>query len=127
MCQMVHIFYATVFLLLGSAGKPIEQSGSPPSEASIGGDGKAGSTWQATIDLKIVYGPEVGFWEVRHNHGKSPELAAFSGFVSTNALAYANTGGSQVGRQSRGTPDRRCREDSWAEISEFEFLTKPVD
>jgi len=56
MRQVVHMFYATVFLLLGSAGKPIDQSGKLPSFRDF-----HRRLWAAEVnltdnDLKIVYG-----------------------------------------------------------------------
>ena len=56
MRQMVHMFYATVFLLLGSAGKPIDQSGELPSFRNFHQRIWAGEVNLADNDLKIVYG-----------------------------------------------------------------------
>ena len=57
MRQVMHMFYATVFLLLGSAGKPINQSDEtcPHSEIFTSESGRAKSTWRTT-GSKIVYG-----------------------------------------------------------------------
>jgi thiamine kinase-like enzyme len=56
MCQTVHMFSATVFLLLGSAGKPIDQSGKLPSFTDFHRRIWAGEVNLADNDLKIVYG-----------------------------------------------------------------------
>jgi len=56
MRQVVHMFYATVFLLLGSAGKPIDQSGKLPSFRDFHQRIWAGEVNLAGNDLKIVYG-----------------------------------------------------------------------
>jgi hypothetical protein len=56
MRQVVHMFYATVFLLLGSAGKPIDQSGKLPSFRDFHRRIWAGEVNLADSDLKIVYG-----------------------------------------------------------------------
>jgi hypothetical protein len=56
MRQMVHMFYATVFLLLGSAGKPIDHSGKLPSFTDFHRRIWAGEVNLADNDLKIVYG-----------------------------------------------------------------------
>jgi thiamine kinase-like enzyme len=56
MRQVVHMFYATVFLLLGSAGKPIDQSGKLPSFGDFHRRIWAGEVNLADNDLKIVYG-----------------------------------------------------------------------
>ena len=56
MRQVVHMFYATVFLLLGSAGKSIDQSGKLPSFRDFHRRIWAGEVNLADNDLKIVYG-----------------------------------------------------------------------
>jgi hypothetical protein len=56
MRQVVHMFYATVLLLLGSAGKPIEQSGKLPSFRDFHRWIWTGEVNLADNDLKIVYG-----------------------------------------------------------------------
>jgi thiamine kinase-like enzyme len=56
MRQVVYMFYATVFLLLGSAGKPIDQSGKLPSFRDFHRRIWAGEVNLADNDLKIVYG-----------------------------------------------------------------------
>jgi hypothetical protein len=56
MSQMVHMFYATVFLLLGSAGKPMDQSENLPSFRDLHRRIWAGEVDLADNDLKILYG-----------------------------------------------------------------------
>lgn len=56
MRQALHMFYATVFLLLGSAGKPIDQSGNLPSFRDFHRRIWAGEVNLADNNLKIVYG-----------------------------------------------------------------------
>lgn len=56
MRQVVHMFHATVFLLLGSAGKPIAQNGKLPSFSDFHRRIWAGEVNLADNDLKIVYG-----------------------------------------------------------------------
>jgi hypothetical protein len=56
MGQVLHMFYATVFLLLGSAGKPISQSENLPSFRDFHRRIWAGEVNLADNDLKIVYG-----------------------------------------------------------------------
>ncbi|MDR3703856.1 MAG: phosphotransferase [Candidatus Sulfopaludibacter sp.] len=55
MCPVVHMFAAAVFLLLGSAGKPIRQSENPPSFRDFHERIWAGEIDLADNDLKIVY------------------------------------------------------------------------
>jgi hypothetical protein len=56
MRQVVHMFYATVFLLLGAAGKPIDQSGKLPCFREFHRRIWAGEVNLADNDLKILYG-----------------------------------------------------------------------
>jgi aminoglycoside phosphotransferase (APT) family kinase protein len=56
MRQVLHMFYATVFLLLGSAGRPIDASGKLPSFIDFHRRIWAGEINLADNDLKIVYG-----------------------------------------------------------------------
>lgn len=56
MRQVVHMLSATVFLMLGSAGKPIDQSGELPSFIDFHRRIWAGEVNLADNDLKIVYG-----------------------------------------------------------------------
>jgi thiamine kinase-like enzyme len=56
MRQVVHTFYATVFLLLGSAGKPIDPSEKLPSFRDFHRRIWAGEVNLADRDLKVVYG-----------------------------------------------------------------------
>ena len=56
MRQVVHMFYATVFLLLGSAGKPVNLSEKLPSFRDFHRRIWAGEVNLADNDLKIVYG-----------------------------------------------------------------------
>jgi len=56
MSQVLHMFAATIFLLLGAAGKPIEQSGDLPSFRDFHRRIWAGEVDLADNDLKIVYG-----------------------------------------------------------------------
>jgi thiamine kinase-like enzyme len=56
MRQVVHMFYATVFLMLGSAGKPIDQSGKLSSFRDFHLRIWAGEVNLADNDLKVVYG-----------------------------------------------------------------------
>ena len=56
MRQVVHMFYATVFLLLGSAGKPISQRDNLPSFREFHRRIWAGEVNLADNDLKILYG-----------------------------------------------------------------------
>ncbi len=56
MRQVVHMFYATVFLLLGSAGKPIRQSENRPSFDYFHRKIWSGEIDLSDNDLKIVYG-----------------------------------------------------------------------
>ena len=56
MRQMVHIFYAAVFLLLSSAGKPIDLSEKLPSYRDFYRRIWASEVNLADNDLKIVYG-----------------------------------------------------------------------
>jgi thiamine kinase-like enzyme len=56
MRQVVHMLSAAVFLLLGSAGKPIDQSGKLPSFRDFHRRIWAGEVDLADNDLKIVYG-----------------------------------------------------------------------
>jgi len=56
MRQVVHMLSAAVFLLLGSAGKPIDQSGKLPSFRDFHRRIWAGEVNLADNDLKIVYG-----------------------------------------------------------------------
>jgi hypothetical protein len=56
MRQMVHMFYAAVFLLLGSAGKPVNRSENLPSFGDFHRRIWAGEVNLASNDLKLVYG-----------------------------------------------------------------------
>ena len=56
MRQVVHMFYAAVFLLLGSAGKPIGRSENLPSFREFHRRIWAGEVNLADNDLKILYG-----------------------------------------------------------------------
>ena len=56
MRQVVHMFSAAVFLLLGSAGKPISQSENLPSFRDFHRRIWAGEVNLADNDLKILYG-----------------------------------------------------------------------
>jgi len=56
MRQVVHLFYATVFLLLGSAGKPIELSEKIPSFTDFHRRIWEGDANFANNNLKIIYG-----------------------------------------------------------------------
>jgi aminoglycoside phosphotransferase (APT) family kinase protein len=56
MGQMIHMFYAAVFLLLGSAGKPIGQSENLPSFRDFHRRIWAGEVNLADNDMKIAYG-----------------------------------------------------------------------
>jgi aminoglycoside phosphotransferase (APT) family kinase protein len=56
MRQVVHMFYATVFLMLGSAGEPIDQSGKLSSFRDFHRRIWAGEVNLADNDLKVVYG-----------------------------------------------------------------------
>jgi hypothetical protein len=56
MRQVVHMFYATVFLLLGAAGKQIDQSGRLSSFREFHRRIWAGEVNLADNDLKILYG-----------------------------------------------------------------------
>jgi hypothetical protein len=56
MRQVLHMFAATVFLLLGSAGKPISRSGNQPSFRVFHDRIWAGEINLADNDQKIVYG-----------------------------------------------------------------------
>ena len=56
MRQVLHMFAAAVFLLLGSAGKPIRQSGNRPSFRDFHERIWAGEIDLADDALKIVYG-----------------------------------------------------------------------
>ena len=56
MRQVVHVFYATVFLLLGSAGKPISQRDNLPSFREFHRRIWAGEVNLADNDMKILYG-----------------------------------------------------------------------
>jgi len=56
MRQVIHMFYAAVFLLLGSAGKPVNQTENLPSFAGFHRRIWAGEVNLADNDPKIVYG-----------------------------------------------------------------------
>lgn len=56
MRQVIHMFYATVFLLLGSAGRPIGESEKLPSFEEFHRRIRTGEVKLAANDLKIVYG-----------------------------------------------------------------------
>ncbi|HEV2349806.1 MAG TPA: phosphotransferase [Terriglobia bacterium] len=56
MCQVMHMFSATVFLLLGSAGKPVNQSEKLPSFRDFHQRIWAGEVNLADNGLRIVYG-----------------------------------------------------------------------
>ena len=56
MCQVVHMLSATLFLLLGSAGKPVSLSGKLPSFRDFHRRLWAREVNLADNDLKIVYG-----------------------------------------------------------------------
>jgi hypothetical protein len=56
MRQVVHMFCATVFLLLGSAGNPVSQSVNLPSFRDFHRRIWAGKVNLADNDLKILYG-----------------------------------------------------------------------
>ena len=56
MRQVMHMFSATVFLLLGAAGKPIDQSEDPPSFRDFHRRFWAGEVDLADSDRKIAYG-----------------------------------------------------------------------
>jgi aminoglycoside phosphotransferase (APT) family kinase protein len=66
MRQFIHIFYATVFLLLGSAGKPIDLSVKLPSFRDFHQRIWAGEINLADNDLKIAYG-RVHWEQLLHN------------------------------------------------------------
>ena len=66
MRQVVHMFYAAVFLLLGSEGKPISQSEDPPSFRDFHRRIWAGEVNLADNDMKTLYG--MVHWErLLHN------------------------------------------------------------
>ena len=56
MGQVLHMFYATVFLMLGSAGKPVDQSETLPSFGEFHRRIWEGEVNLAKNDLKVVYG-----------------------------------------------------------------------
>ena len=56
MRQIVHMFYAAVFLLLGSAGKPINQRAGLPSFTDFHCRIRNGEVNLADSELKVVYG-----------------------------------------------------------------------
>jgi hypothetical protein len=56
MRQVLHVFYATVFLLLGSAGKPVNQNAILPTFRDFHQRIWAGEVNLADNDLRIVYG-----------------------------------------------------------------------
>jgi hypothetical protein len=56
MRQVLHMFSATVFLLLGASGKPIIQSEDPPSFGDFHRRIWAGEVNLADSDMKIAYG-----------------------------------------------------------------------
>jgi len=56
MRQVVHMFYATVFLMLGSSGKPVSEGENLPSLRDFHRRIWAGDVNLADHDLKIVYG-----------------------------------------------------------------------
>ena len=56
MRQVLHVFYATVFLLLGSAGKPVNVSEKLPSFRDLHQRIWAGEVSLADNDVKIAYG-----------------------------------------------------------------------
>jgi len=66
MRQVVHLLAATVFLLLGAAGKPIQPSGKVPSFSDFHRRIWAGGVDLADNDLKIAYGM-VHWKELLHN------------------------------------------------------------
>jgi hypothetical protein len=69
MRQVVHMFYAAVFLLLGSAGKPISLESTTehlPSFSDFHQRIWAGDVNLADNDLKIVYG-KVHWDQLLHN------------------------------------------------------------
>ena len=56
MRQVLHVFYATVFLLLGSTGKPIPRNDDAPSFPAFHDRMWAGEIDLADNELKVVYG-----------------------------------------------------------------------
>lgn len=80
MRQALHMFYATVFLVLGSAGKPIDQSGKIPSFRDFHRRIWAGEVNLADNNLKIVYGRI--HWEQLLQEMRQPQFEEALGIVS---------------------------------------------
>jgi hypothetical protein len=72
MRQVLHMFAAAVFLLLGSAGKPIHQSENPPSFRDFHERIWAGEIDLAGNDLKTVYG--MVHWEQLLQNVRQPRF-----------------------------------------------------
>lgn len=72
MRQVVHMFYAAVFMLLGAAGKPIAQSGKAPSFRDFHERIWAGQIDLADNDLKVMYGRV--HWEQLSENVRDPRF-----------------------------------------------------
>ena len=72
MRQVMHMLSAAVFLLLGSAGKPILQNKNPPSFRDFHGRVWAGEIDLADNNLKVVYG--IVHWEQFLQNGRQPPM-----------------------------------------------------
>jgi aminoglycoside phosphotransferase (APT) family kinase protein len=72
MRQVLHMLSAAVFLLLGSAGKPIPQNGNPPSFRDFHERVWAGEIDLADNDMKVIYG--MVHWERLLNNVRQPRF-----------------------------------------------------
>jgi len=95
MRQVLHMFAAAIFLLLGSAGRPVRQSENPPSFRDFHKRIWAGGIDLADNDLKIVYG--MVHWEQLLQNVRQPRFDEALRIVSER-----NTSGEGV----RLLPDR---------------------
>jgi len=89
MRQVLHMLSAAVFLLLGSAGKPIQQNEAPPSFRDFHERIWAGKIDLADNDLKVVYG--VVHWEQLLRNMRQPRFDEALRIVSERNTSQEGT------------------------------------
>jgi aminoglycoside phosphotransferase (APT) family kinase protein len=90
MRQALHMLSAAVFLLLGSAGKPIRQSANPPSFRDFHERVWAGEVDLADNDLKVAYG--LVHWEQLLRNVRQPRFEDALRIVSERNISQGGVG-----------------------------------
>jgi hypothetical protein len=80
MRQVMHMFYAAIFLLLGSAGKPLDQSERPPKFRDFHRRIWEGEVSLADNEMRVVYGRL--HWEQLSQNLQQPRFREALGVVS---------------------------------------------